>query len=489
MRFSIRTFRARLTLWHLGVMGTILLAAGVLLYVGMARGLLENIDSSLWAIAETEAASLTSPSTGYVPPTPETGSGNLRTGRRSRFLQLVDPDGELLAPAPNLATDPLPISPKGLGAARQGQVLIETAEMPMGRVRILYLPLEGPRGVSQILMVGLSLHTVETSLAALFRLIATIVASALLLIGVGGFFLTKKALRPVDEIARAAQFISERSLSQRLPERGGADELDHLVRVLNRMLARLEHAFRVQMRFTSDASHELRTPLAIMKGSLEIALKKERTGKEYRETLTSMQEEVDRLNRLVSGLLTLARADAQVGSGKRPVRLQPLLGDIVDQMRLSAAARGVTIDLDAAGDIVAMASEDAMKQLFLNLVDNAVRYTPSGGRAWVRAAESDDGIMVEVGDTGFGIEEEERGRIFDRFYRGAAARGSDLAGSGLGLAICAQIVKEVSGRIEVESSVKPPRGTRVRVFLPRGAATPPVPHAPDVEAPETIPER
>ncbi|MFQ5458728.1 MAG: sensor histidine kinase [Myxococcota bacterium] len=468
MKSPLRTFRARLTLWHLVVMGTILLASGVLLYVGMARGLLSNIDSSLWAIAETEAASLVNPSAGYIPPTPDAGAGDMTQGRVSRFVQLVGAGGDLVSPPPNLSADPLPINPSGLKAARQGRVLIETATMRTGRVRILYLPIEGSAGVSQILMVGLSLHTVETSLAELFRLIATIVASALLLMGVGGFVLTKKALRPVDAIARAAQEISERNLSQRLPEEAGADELAQLVRMLNRMLGRLEQAFKVQMRFTSDASHELRTPLAIMKGSLQVALKKERTGKEYRDVLTSAQEEVDRLSRLVSGLLTLARADAQVGAERRPVKLQPLLGDIVDQMRLTAAARGVTLDFEAAGDLIVMASEDAMKQLFLNLVDNAVRYTPSGGRAWVRAGADDREVTVEVGDTGIGIEEEERARIFDRFYRGARARGSDQTGSGLGLAICAQIVKECGGRIEVESSVKAPSGTSTRIVLPRG---------------------
>ncbi len=466
MQPTLRTFRSRLTLWHLVVMGAILLTAGVLLYAGMARNLLRNIDSSLWAIAETEAATLLNPAGGYIPMTPSTGYGDALPGRAARSVQLIDPDGHLLSPPPNLARDTLPISPQGLAAAREGKVLIETSRVPGGRVRVLYLPIESSFGVGQVLQVGLSLHTLESSLAELFRLIATIAASALLLIGVGGYFLTKKALRPVDEIARAAQEISERNLSQRLPEEAGADELAHLVRVLNRMLGRLEEAFKAQMRFTSDASHELRTPLSIMKGSLEVALKKERPPGEYREVLSSMQEEVDRLSRLVTGLLTLARADAEVSAERRQVKLQPLLGEVVDQMRIAAAGRGVTIDLEAPGELVVLASEDALKQLFLNLVDNAVRYTSARGRAWVTAAVAGADVRVEVGDTGIGIEEEERARIFDRFYRGSTARGGEFAGAGLGLAICAQIVKELGGRIEVESSVEPPSGTRMRVFQP-----------------------
>ena len=145
-----------------------------------------------------------------------------------------------------------------------------------------------------------------------------------------------------------------------------------------------------------------------------------------------MQEEVDRLSRLVGGLLTLARADAEVSVERRQVKLQPLLGEVVDQMRIAAAGRGVTLDLEAPGDLVVLASEDALKQLFLNLIDNAVRYTDSGGRAWVSAAVDGGQVRVEVGDTGIGIEEEERGRIFDRFYRGSTARGGESRGRGPG---------------------------------------------------------
>jgi heavy metal sensor kinase len=451
-------------------MGTILLAAGVLLYLGMARGLLQNLDSSLWAIAETEAVSLLNPETAYLPPEPRGPFEDPVPGRVEKYVQLIDPRGSVLSPAPNVSMESLPVSPAALEAAVRGKVQLLTARLPEGRVRILYLPIEGSGGVTQILQVGLSLHTFEATLAELFRLIATIEVSALLLIGVGGYFLTKKSLRPVDEIARAAQVISERNLSQRLPEEAGTDELAHLVRVLNRMLSRIEEAFKAQVRFTSDASHELRTPLAVMKGSMEVALKKERDAREYREVLTSVREEVDRMSRLVLGLLTLARADARVPTEKRRVKLQPLLGDVVDQMRVTAAGKEVILELEASAALAVMGSEDSLRQLFLNLVDNAVRYTGPGGRAWVKASEARGEVIVEVGDTGIGIEGGDRAHIFDRFYRGAAARGSESAGSGLGLAICAQIVKDAGGRIEADSSTEPPAGTRMRVFLPSAAA-------------------
>jgi two-component system OmpR family sensor kinase len=470
MKFPLTTFRARLTLWHVLVMGTILLAAGVLLYLGMARGLLQNLDSSLWAIAETEAGSLLNPENAYLPPVPRGPFDEPVPGRVERYVQLIDPEGNILSPPPNVARESLPVSPVALEAAAHGKVQLLTARLPEGRVRILYLPIEGSRGVTQILQVGLSMQTFEDALAQLFRLIAIIEVSALLLIGVGGFFLTKKSLHPVDEIAQAAQVISERNLSQRLPEEGGTDELAHLVRVLNRMLGRIEEAFKAQVRFTSDASHELRTPLAVMKGSMEIALKKERDAREYREVLTSVREEVERMSRLVLGLLTLARADARVPTEKRRVKLQPLLGDVVDQMRVGAAAKQVMLELEAPASLAVMGSEDSLRQLFLNLVDNAVRYTEPGGRAWVNASEARGEVVVEVGDTGIGIEEEDRSRIFDRFYRSAKARGSESGGSGLGLAICAQIVKDAGGRIETDSSTEPPAGTRMRVFLPSAEA-------------------
>jgi heavy metal sensor kinase len=451
-------------------MGTILLATGVLLYVGMARGLLKNLDSSLWAIAETEAATLSSPAHAYPPPASFGYFGEPVSEGGAKFVQVITPSGEVLSPPLDAADEHLPVSRLALQAAARGEVLIETARLKSGAARIIYLPIESPDGVAMILQVGLSLHTIERSLAELFRLIAIIEASALFLIGIGGFFLTKKSLQPVDEIARAAQFISERNLSRRLPEEAGTDEIAHLVRVLNRMLDRLEEAFKVQIRFTSDASHELRTPLAIMKGSLEVALKKERGVEEYREVLTSLQEEVDRLSRLVLGLLTLARSDARVPVDKRIVKLQPLLGDVIDLMRVTAAGRKVLLEIEVSPELAVMGTEDSLKQLFLNLVDNAVRYTRPGGRAWVKSSEEREEVIIEVGDTGVGIEEEDRSRIFDRFYRGAAARGGEEGGSGLGLAICAQIVRESGGRIEAESSTTQPAGTRVRVFLPRASA-------------------
>ena len=468
MRFSLRTFRARLTLWHLVAMGTILLAAGALLYVGMARALRENIDSSLWAIAETEAASVLNPVSALLTPSPGTLPDDRSPERVDKYVQLIDPIGNILVPASNATGDLLPVGAVALRAARQGHVVIETERLPAGRVRVLYLPVEGPEGITQILQVGLSLRVLETTLAELFRMIAIVGVTGLVLIGVVGYFLTKKSLQPVDEIARAAEFISERNLSARLPEEAGADELAHLVHVLNRMLARLERAFKIQERFTSDASHELRTPLAIMKGTLEVTLKKAREPAEYQEVMKSVREEADRMSRLVTGLLTLARADAAARAPeKRVAKLQPILGDVIDLLRIRAAERRVSLDLNAPPDLSVVGTEDTLKQLFLNLVDNAVTYTGPGGRAWVTAAPRGDEVMVEIGDTGIGIEEEDRERIFDRFYRGASVRGGNYPGSGLGLAICAQIVKDLEGRIEVASSTAPPTGTRVSVFLPR----------------------
>jgi two-component system OmpR family sensor kinase len=469
MKFLLRTFRARLTLWHLVVMGTILLAAGFLLYVGMVRALQRNLDSSLWAIAETEAASLFSPAGPFVSILPERPDEERAADRVDRHIQVLDRFGNIIAPAPNLGVETLPVDAESLRGARMGQVVIETATLPSGHVRVLYLPIEGPEGVSQILQVGLSMRTLESTLKELFRLIALVEGCALLLIGVGGFFLTKKSLRPVDEIARAAAFISERNLSRRLPEEAGADELAHLVRVLNRMLGRLEQAFTTQERFTADASHELRTPLAIMKGTLEVALKKERSPMEYREVLGSVREEVERLSRLVTALLTLARVDTAMLPERRSVKLLPLLGEVVDLLRTKSAGREVTLDLEGSNDLTVFGTEDALKQLFLNLLDNAVQYTKPGGRAWVKTLARANEVIIEVGDTGVGIEEEDQERIFDRFYRGATARGSDIPGSGLGLAISAQIVKDLDGRIEVVSSTKPPTGTQVSIFLPRAS--------------------
>jgi heavy metal sensor kinase len=296
----------------------------------------------------------------------------------------------------------------------------------------------------------------------------------LLVAGGGGYFLACRALAPVDELRRRTREITADRLDRRLPVASPGDELGLLARTVNEMIERLERSFAEVRRFTADASHELRTPLTAIRTEAEVALRKG-VPPEQQQLLGSILEECGRLNRLTDQLLTLSREDAGVASPARvPVDLAALLKGVAETMRPLAEAKGVRLDAPIAGTLWVQGDELRLRHVFLNLLDNALKYTSQGGAVEVQAGPRDDAVVATVRDTGEGIPAEHLQRVFDRFYRVDRARSREQGGTGLGLSIARSIVTAHGGRVDLDSA--PGRGTTCTVSLPRpaGAADPEV---------------
>jgi heavy metal sensor kinase len=283
---------------------------------------------------------------------------------------------------------------------------------------------------------------------------------------VGAYILLGRALRPVDEIVRSAERITLQNLSQRLPVSATGDEVERLSLALNRMIQRLDEAFQVTNRFSADASHELRTPLTIMRGELEALLKEGQLNEEHARQVESVLEEAERLTQIVEGLLTISRLDAGENQmSKDPVDLSELVSAIVEQMKPLAEDKSLSLVCEARRDMMVEANEVRLRQVVVNLLDNAIKYTPEGGRIVVRVKAAPHRAILEVSDNGIGISNEALPRVFDRFYRSEQIEARKARGTGLGLSMVQSIVEAHGGKVTVESQES--EGSTFWVELPR----------------------
>jgi len=289
---------------------------------------------------------------------------------------------------------------------------------------------------------------------------------ALVLAGLSGFTLARKALAPIDAMAHTAERISAERLNERLPIENPEDELGHLARAFNATLARLEAAFDQLRRFTADASHELRTPLTAIRSVGEVALQTPKSATEYRDVIGSMLEETDRLTRLVDSLLTLSRADAgHIHVQRTDISLLGLAQEASSLVEVLAEEKQQRISVEGVPTLIVSGDRLILRQALINLIDNAIKYSPAEAEILVRvAAGKDNRLIVEVVDQGPGVPQEHRSRIFDRFYRVDSARSREWGGAGLGLAIARWAVEIHGGQITFQSVEG--QGSTFRVALP-----------------------
>jgi heavy metal sensor kinase len=271
----------------------------------------------------------------------------------------------------------------------------------------------------------------------------------------------------MEQLHRLTEQITADRLDRRLPVGNAGDEFGHLAQTINAMIARLERSFAEIRRFTADASHELRTPLAAIRMEAELALGKALSPAEHQQLLGSILEECERLTRLTEQLLALCREDA--GSGRPahgPLDLGALVGHVVETMRPLAQAKDLGLHIECNGPIAVLGDEVRLRQVFYNVLDNAIKYTPAGGRIDVHLGHRDGTPLVTLHDTGIGVSPEHLPRVFDRFYRVDKARSRAEGGTGLGLSIAQSIIAAHGGRIELDS--QPGQGTTCTVTLPNG---------------------
>lgn len=315
------------------------------------------------------------------------------------------------------------------------------------------------------LQVGQSLTDILATQSQMIRALIVFVGLTMVLTALSGWFLAHRALIPVSALTRTAREISEHDLSQRITTPLVDDELGRLGMVFNQMLDRIQGAFERQKQFTADAAHELRTPLSIMQAGLDVALEQERTVPAYQNTLESLRDEVVRMTQLTTSLLMLARSDAhQMTLKRQPADFSLLLHTVIDQFTGAADAKHLVIERVISSAIVVNMDEDRMIQLALNLLDNAIKYTPEGGMITVTLSQLDGRVQFDVSDTGIGIPPDHLLHIFDRFYRVDRARTRAQGGIGLGLAIARQIVELHGGTITASSQMGV--GTTITVTLP-----------------------
>jgi heavy metal sensor kinase len=303
-------------------------------------------------------------------------------------------------------------------------------------------------------LVAMPFEETEELLRRVHELLLAMAPIVLLLASLGGYWLSRRALAPVDEMTQAARAISIQNLSSRLKSPRTGDQLQRLSETWNDMLDRLEGAFKRLTQFTADASHELRTPIALIQTTAELALRRERSPEAYKDALQQIVLDAERTSRLIEDLLTLARADAGLPSLPMDrLELAPLVRDVCKQGGLLAEARQVELKADVPDAPVYVRGNDpALRRLFLVLLDNAIKYTPPGGSVAVSLAACPGGATVSVQDTGVGIAESALPHIFERFYRADPSRNRADGGSGLGLSIAKWIADSHRAEIHAESA-------------------------------------
>jgi heavy metal sensor kinase len=458
--------RTRLTLWYASILLAILLVISALSYVLLRWTLLRDVDASLLIVAEVMR------DTGYSPAAPVPGPGPEAAVREilgpefyDKVFRLVDPHGNPGPGSGHPQERPLPLSETARRNAARGVPTFEAAEFPGGeRARLLTMPVLRDSQLVQLLQVGMSLRRAEQALTRYLETLLALIPLGLALATAGGAAVARAALKPVGEMSRSARRITAEDLNQRIATRGTGDELDYLAETLNGMLAGLEGSFAQMRRFAADASHELRTPLTVLKGGIEVALLAPRPAEEYRQALQSSLEEVERLVRLAEDLLLLSRTSTGAGVPRKPVELEPIVLEALDVGARFARETALSVQLKESVPAVVIGDATDLGRALRNLVENAVKYTPAGGRVELALTRADGWASIVVQDTGPGIDPADAERVFQPFVRLDAARARSTGGTGLGLSIARSIVMAHGGTLTLEST--PGAGSRFTIRLP-----------------------
>ena len=451
--------RLRITAWYFAVLATGFALFGVIAYYAMRGSILETVDENLQDQVQGVRELIERESREAELAHALREIEEIRAG--SDLLQVSDPAGNWIYRSRTMAQFG-PAAPGIAGASI-------TTQQPDGvPLRVLTIPVHAAHR-TYIVQVAYPLDDFHEALDRFRRVLFLCSPLLLLLASAGGYWLSRRALRPVDQVTREARSISAQNLSSRLAVPHTRDELQRLSETLNGMLERLEQAFRRITQFTADASHELRTPVALMRARAEIALRRPRSDEEYRETLQQILEDLQKTSLLIENLMLLARADSGAEALERTrVNMGDNVGEACLEGRSLAEPKQISLLTELPQSPLWIEAEsNSLRRLFLILLDNAVKFTPPQGRITVSLTSSDGFAVAEVRDTGIGIAADDLPHIFERFFRADRARSRHTGGAGLGLSIGQWIVQAHGGTISASSKLGEGSVFRVRIPLAR----------------------
>lgn len=491
MAFWYQSIRTKLTVWYTLLVLLTLVGFGVAAYYYTRNQLSGNLDLSLrrevrWvkdfispqaskvkpskqsidALLRKKSTTLPQRFIGPLPPdSPDAEEADeiwnhifkhSLVSQKKTFIQVEDKKGIVIYRNYSLGLDTL-FTPDDLPL---DSIVVTTTKLGTERLRMAML-----KDRHFTILVAYSLNELDDVLENLFSIFLYLIPVTIGVSILGGLYLAHKALAPVDDVTQRARKITAENLDQSIPPRPVDDEIGRLINTMNDMIRRLHGSFALLRQFTADASHELRTPLTIMRGEIELALRSEKAPEQYRQILCSTLEEILRLKSIIDNLLTLGKADQGVlDLHFEEVQLDALVKELYADSEILAEAKHISVELAKADPATVVGDKGRLRQLFLNIVDNAIKYTPDGGRVTISLERHNGVALVHVEDTGIGIPPQDVEKIFDRFYRVDKARSRELGGTGLGLSIAKWIAEVHRGSISVRSELN--KGSTFTVRLP-----------------------
>ena len=461
----IKSFRLQLTAWYLLLFTLLFTAFSVFLYEVLSKALYKRLDEILSSEVSTAAGLFRGEMAEFK------GDAN---GASREAMSEMSIRGVTVAvfEGNKLLASNTPLTGTELFAVVADAA---AAEAPEVRATLPRYGKHGARAVARrfavdgrqyVLLAAESLHSVKSELGVVRHVLFLALPLIVLIAGAGGFLLATKNLAPVRWMAEQARSITDKNLHNRLDIGAANEELMMLADSFNELLSRLDRSFETMRRFVADASHELRTPIAVIRGEADVALDHERDPAEYRESLAVIQDEARRLTRLIDDLLNLARADAgHVNLHVEEFYVNDLLAECSRSIQAKASAKKINLEYRCPEDVAYCGDQELIRRLVLNLLENAIRYTPEGGRVQLNVEDSARDLCIQVADTGRGIPPEIATHVFERFYRGDQARSRQNGGFGLGLSIVKWIAESHHGSVELTS--EPGLGSTFTVLLHR----------------------
>ncbi|MBZ5594474.1 MAG: hypothetical protein LAP39_19710 [Acidobacteriia bacterium] len=461
----IRSFRLQLTAWYLLFFALLFTGFSIFLYEVLEKALYKRLDENLSSEVTTAAGLFR----GEMAEFKGDAVGAARDAMsemsiRDVLVAIFEGNNLLAANTPLTGPEVMALAADtGAGTKPEVRTTLRRYGKHGARAVARKFVLDGRQ---YVVLAAESLHSIRGELGVVRRVLYLGLPLVLLIAGAGGFLLANKNLAPVRWMAEQARTITEKNLHNRLEIGSANEELTMLADSFNELLSRLDQSFETMRRFVADASHELRTPIAVIRGEADVSLDHDRSPAEYKESLAIIQDEARRLTRLIDDLLNLARADAgHVNLHVEEFYVNDILAECCRSMQSRAGAKKIALECRSPEDVGYRGDQELIRRLVLNLLENAIRYTPEGGRVLVSLDDAAGELRIRVADTGIGIPPEAAPHVFERFYRGDQARSRQNGGFGLGLSIVKWIAESHKGSVELSS--QPGLGTTFTVLLHR----------------------